>query len=172
MKAGKLARPFPESLSLVVPGIQALTIAVTLATTIALLARGAGALNNSGALAAAVVGTCAMVAGWSWGVVLVAYFVSSSALSRFGAGEKALATAQRVDKSGARDAAQVMANGGMFAFAALGYRLGHDPLWQAPGTGALAASPAGTWAPKNGTMARSTPRSILKWRPVAGRAAG
>src|SRR5258705_12925978 len=98
MKAGKLARPFPESLSLVVPGIQALTIAVTLATTIALLARGAGALNNSGALPAAAAGTGAMVPGGGWEAVLVADFVGSSRLWRSGPAGKGLPTAQGVHK--------------------------------------------------------------------------
>lgn len=147
-------------------GIQGLTIAVGLATTVALVARQAGALNASGALAAAIVGTCAMVAGWGWGVVLVAYFVSSSALSRVGEQDRALATADRVDKHGPRDAAQVVANGGMFALAAVGYRLHPHPLWQALGIGALAASAADTWATELGTLARATPRSILTWRPV------
>lgn len=141
-------------------------IGVVLAGGIAVLARRLGALSTSGGVAAAVMGTLAMGAGWDWGLVLIAYFVAASALSRFRARDKARRTEGRIEKSGARDAAQVAANGGAFALAAMLFWLSPRPLWQAVGAAALAASSADTWATEIGTLARSAPRSILNGRLV------
>lgn len=144
-----------------------MTLGLALASTIALLARVFGALSTSGAVAAVAVGTLAMAAGWSWGILLIAYFASSSLLSRFKAAEKASRTQGRVEKGGRRDAIQVLANGGVYALAAVGFWMRPDPLWQAIGAGALAASAADTWATEIGTLVGSEPRSILGWNPVA-----
>lgn len=124
------------------------------------------ALTPAGALAAALLGTVAVGAGWSWGAILVAYFVASSALSRFRAGAKEARTQDRLEKSGPRDAQQVLANGGVFFAAAIGYWIDPSALWQALGAGALAASAADTWATELGTLARSEPRSVLGFHPV------
>lgn len=143
-----------------------LTAGLALALVIAVVARRWRALTTSGALATIVVGTVTMGAGWSWGVVLVTYFVAGTWLSRYRASEKEARTAGRVDKGGARDAAQVLANGSLFALAALGTQLSPDALWQHLAAGALAASSADTWATEIGTLARATPRSILDGRAV------
>jgi uncharacterized protein (TIGR00297 family) len=137
-----------------------------LATAISLVAYRARALNSSGAAVAVVTGTLAMMAGWSWGIVLIAYFASAVLLSRFRASDRELRTGGRIEKAGPRDAIQVLANGGVFALVSLGFALSPDPLWQALGAGALGASAADTWATEIGTLARTTPRSILDWHPV------
>ena len=147
-------------------------VGAALAAATALGARGAGALGTSGALAAAIMGTVAVAAGWDWGVVLVAYFVSSSALSRVGRAERDRRTAGRIEKGGPRDAVQVAANGGMFAIAASGFLVSANPAWQIVGAASLAASAADTWATEIGTLSRSTPRSILTGRPVPPGASG
>lgn len=123
-------------------------------------------LSNSGAVAAVVCGSLAVAAGWDWGIVLIAYFVTSSLLSRFRHEAKQRLTAGRLDKGGARDAAQVLANGGVFALASAGYVLTGTALWQAVGAAALAASAADTWATEIGSLARATPVSVLDWTPV------
>lgn len=125
-----------------------------------------GALSPSGAAAAAMLGTVAVGAHWSWGVVLVAYFVALSLLTRFRAAEKAARTQDRIEKPGARDAQQVLANGGVFFAAALAYWMSGGPLWQVLAAGALAASAADTWATELGTLAKAEPRSILGFHPV------
>ena len=137
-----------------------------LALAIALLARRAGSLAPSGAAAAVVVGTVCAAAGWGWGALLVAFFVASSALSRLGARRKEARTAGVVAKGGARDAWQVVANGGPFAAAALLSLLAPGEGWMVLGAGALAAATSDTWATEIGTLAGGAPRSILGLRPV------
>ena len=137
-----------------------------LALAIALVARRARSLAPSGAVAAVVVGTACTAAGWSWGALLVAFFVASSALSRVGAGRKEERTRGIVAKGGERDAVQVLANGGPFALAALGALAMPHPLWHAFGAASLAASTADTWATEVGTLAGGAPRSILSWERV------
>src|SRR5688500_14517150 len=142
------------------------------AGTVALAARRAHALSFGGATAAIVVGAAAVAAGWEWGALLIAYFVASIALSRLRSAEKAERTGDVVAKGGARDAFQVLANGGLFALAALaGAALAPgsaaERMLTAAALGALAASTADTWATEIGSLAARPPRSILTWRPVA-----
>ena len=137
------------------------------ATLIALAARRAGSLRASGTVAAAIVGTVAVAAGWAWGALLIVYFVLASALSRLGGDAKAARTAAIVAKGGARDATQVLANGGAFAVAALATLLGGpSPLWAGLGIGALAASSADTWGTEIGTLVGGPPRTLVGWRRV------
>ena len=138
-----------------------------LATGIALLARRAGSLAPGGAAAAVVVGTICIAAGWGWGALLVAFFVASSSLSRLGRARKEAATGDIVAKGGARDARQVLANGGLFAAAALCSLAVSWPGWMVLGAGALAAATSDTWATELGTLAGAVPRSILTGRVVA-----
>jgi uncharacterized protein (TIGR00297 family) len=142
-------------------------IGLALATGIAFVALRARALSTSGALSAVVVGTVAMGAGWSWGLVLIAYFVSAALLSRHRAGEKDIRLSGRVAKHGPRDAIQVIANGGVFVAMAAGYWKNPDWMWQALAAGALAAAAADTWATEIGVLSTASPRSILDWSSVS-----
>lgn len=141
-------------------------IGAALSILIAAAAWRARSLSASGAVAAAVIGTLAIAAGWGWGALLVAYFVGSSALSHAGREIKTQRTGAIVSKAGPRDAIQVLANGGVFAVAALAAVLYPAARSFALGAGALAASAADTWATELGTHYGSTPRSILTGRAV------
>jgi uncharacterized protein (TIGR00297 family) len=136
------------------------------AALIAGVARRFGALTLGGAVAATAVGTLAVAAGWNWGVLLIVYFVSSTALSRVGRARKEARTSSIVKKGGARDAVQVLANGALFAGAAVAMIVRPHAQWVALGAGALAASAADTWATEVGTLSRGEPRTILGWRRV------
>ena len=139
-----------------------------MAVGIAASARRADALSTSGAAAAVAVGTACVAAGWSWGALLIAFFVVSTALSRLGRAEKAARTAGVVAKGGARDARQVLANGGFFTLAAVGSLVAPGALpWTAAGAGALAAATADTWGTEVGTLVRQPPRLVTTGRPVA-----
>ena len=117
-----------------------------------------------GAFAAILVGTLTYGSGgWPNAAVLLAFFLSSVALSRIGRTRKK----QLVDvgKTGARDGTQVLANGFVAAMCAL-LALTSNPLWQLGFAGAFAAATADTWATEIGTLARGIPRSILTGKPV------
>ncbi len=131
------------------------------ALAIAIAARRARALSADGAICAVIVGTLSVAAGWDWGALLIAFFLSSTLLSRLGGDASGIA-----EKGGERDAMQVLANGGWFAVAAGVFVLWPATMWQAVGAGALAASTSDTWATEIGTRARALPRSIITWRPV------
>jgi uncharacterized protein (TIGR00297 family) len=136
------------------------------AAAIAIAAWRAGSLSRSGAAAAFFVGPIAIAADWSWGALLVLYFVSSSLLSRVGAALKAQRSGSVVEKAGARDATQVLANGAVFALAALLQLLHPSLLWLAAGAGALASSAADTWGTEIGMLSKLSPRMITTWRTV------
>jgi uncharacterized protein (TIGR00297 family) len=139
---------------------------VVLSLILAIGARQMRMLSTRGAVAAAVVGTISITAGWSWGLLLLAFFASASGLSKLGERRKAERVGSIVEKGGKRDAAQVMANGGVFAAAALGQVLLPSPIWQAIAAGAIAASTADTWATEVGTLAGREPISIVSGKRV------
>lgn len=142
---------------------------VVLSAAIATLAWRAGSLSPSGALAAIAVGTASVVAGWPWGALLVGYFVVSTLLSRFRGAQKERRTGGIVEKGGARDAVQVLANGGVFALCALlAQRTTGDTsvTLSIAALGALAASTADTWATELGTLFGGTPRSLVGFAHV------
>jgi hypothetical protein len=138
------------------------------ALAVALLAGRAGSLAPGGVAAATTVGAAAVAGGWRWGGLLISYFVLASTLSRWRRAAKAGRTAGVVEKGGRRDAAQVLANGGVFA----GLVLAGGVLAPAPGTaavlagaaaGALAAAAADTWATEVGTAVGGAPRAVRGW---------
>ena len=134
-------------------------IVVSLGVSVA--GRRAHALSTSGAAAGVALGTIAITAGWSWGVLLLSLFASVALLSRFRAAEKAKRVGSIIEKGGERDAAQILANGAIFTIAALGSLVAPASGWYAVAAGALAFSAADTWATEIGTLSRGEPYSIV-----------
>lgn len=136
---------------------------VVLAGGVAYAARRAGSLTAGGAVAATVVGTLAMTAGWRWGVFLIGWFVAASLLSRSGRAIKQARTDGVVEKGDQRDAGQVFANGGVFALLAVpaiaGWPVSADVAALAA-AGSLAAAGADTAATEVGTRWGTTPWSL------------
>ena len=146
-----------------------------MAAVIAWWARRSGHLTGGGAVAALVVGTCAVAAGWFWAAALVAFFTSSVAWTRAGAARKLARTEGMTGSAGTRGAVQVLANGGVFALATLALAFSGDPssaVIPAIALGALSAATADTWATEIGLMAPGLPRSILTGRRVDAGASG
>jgi uncharacterized protein (TIGR00297 family) len=88
------------------------------------------------------------------------YFVAASGLSRACARARPGVADRIVDKGGARDAVQVLANGGLYSAAAALTLLVRSPLVAAGALGALAASSSDTWATEIGVVFGGNPRSI------------
>jgi uncharacterized protein (TIGR00297 family) len=124
------------------------------------------ALSRGGAVAAFAVGTAAVIAGWSWAILLIVFFIVSSALSRFKRSTREARIGRIVEKGDERDAFQVFANGGVFAVAAVVATATGESAWAMAALGALAAAAADTWATEVGTLAAGLPRSIVSFRRV------
>jgi len=145
---------------------------VALAFAIAGVASIVGALSPSGFVAAVIVGALSVTAGWSWGALLIWFFVISSALTRWREAAKARRTQTIVEKGGRRDAVQVLANGALFALAgAVGVWHG-STAWQAIGLGSLATAAADTFATEVGTALHGTPRMVIGGARVAAGTSG
>jgi len=144
--------------------------AALLSLGIVVLAYRAGWLSRSGAAAAWVVGWLTFVGGeWPAALTVVAFFLSSSVLSRWRNPAKRHAQ-QEFAKGGRRDGWQVIANGGTATLGVLLTMLGDaHPLRALIGgmlfLGSLAAATADTWATEVGTLS-SQARHILTWKPV------
>jgi len=140
--------------------------------TVAFAARKAKALTPSGAVAGFTAGTISIAAGWSWGILLLAFFVTATILSKIGDRAKTALLGSVVEKGGERDAWQVAANGAVYVAAALGSILFGGAGWHAIGIGALAASTADTWSTEIGTMRGGAPRLIVSGKRVAAGTSG
>jgi len=106
-------------------------------------------LTADGVAAAVGVGTAVYWGlGWRGAVLLFAFLVSGSMLTRLSTGH-----------GGRRTARQVLANGGVTAIAAL------CGSWPAA-AGALAAAAADTWATEIGSFSPLPPRLITTWARV------
>src|SRR5690554_6357839 len=101
-------------------------LAVVVAALVAASAWRFGALTGGGAVAATAVGAVALSAGGRWAVLVLFFFLSSSALSRLGETPPGVASVLR---AGPRNAIQVAANGVIFAAAAVGSLLQPDGIW-------------------------------------------
>lgn len=136
-------------------------IGLLVAVIIAYLAYRARSLNQSGAVAAAVVGTVVFgFGGLRWAVLLMIFFLTSSALSRAFKKRKQNLD-EKFSKGHERDAGQVFGNGGL----ATAFVLVHA-IWPGSIVGwagfaaALAAVNADTWATELGVLNPTPPRMI------------
>ncbi len=143
-----------------------LVVGLVLSTSISLLAFRRRALTASGVVAAIAVGTITFAfGGWTWGLVLVAFFASSSALSQYRRADKR-GLAEEFGKGARRDLGQVLANGGLPALLALLYHAVPAPVLLAAFLGAMATVTADTWGTEIGVLSPMPPRLITTGRRV------
>jgi uncharacterized protein (TIGR00297 family) len=138
-----------------------------LALLIAFAALRAHSLNRSGAWGALLVGTVIFgLGGWQWAILLLAFFISSSLLTRSFRMRK-LRLNEKFDKGGQRDIGQVLANGGIASiFAGLHFFFPQAAWTWIAFAASLAAVNADTWATELGVLNPSMPRLITSWKPV------
>ena len=123
-------------------------------------------LTASGAAGAILVGTLIVgFGGWAWGMVLIAFFVSSSLLSHYRRADK-VAVGDKFAKGHRRDLGQTLANGGLGALLAVGYFVSPNAAMLAAYVGAMATVNSDTWATEIGVLSRQPPRLVTTWRVV------
>ena len=136
-----------------------------LSSSIGLLAYRRHSLNRSGVVGTVITGTTTVgLGGWSWGLSLIFFFVTSSLLSHFRSHDKAAIAEDKFSKGSERDIWQVAANGGVGTLLALGYGLSTSSTirdaCEVGYIGAFATANADTWATEVGTLNRQPPRLI------------
>lgn len=151
-----------------------ITFGILLGILVAFLAWKAHALSVSGAASAALEGAIIFgFGGWKWAVLLLGFFITSSALSRsFKKRKQSLD--EKFSKGSRRDVGQVLANGGIAAALVLVFAILHLtstnqlplPLIWIAYAGSLAAANADTWATELGVLNHSYPRSLKTFQSV------
>jgi uncharacterized protein (TIGR00297 family) len=125
-----------------------------------------GALTVGGVVGAIVVGTLIVgFGGWAWGLLLVAFFASSSLLSLYRQADKGAAS-DKFAKGQRRDLGQTLANGGMGVLLAMAYNLSSQPILLAAFVGVMATVNSDTWATEIGVLSRQSPRLVTTGRAV------
>jgi uncharacterized protein (TIGR00297 family) len=138
-----------------------LFIGFFLAVVIAYAAYRAHSLSRSGAIAAIVVGGVIFgVGGWQWSVLLLTFFISSTALTRAFKKRKT-GLNEKFSKGGRRDAGQVFGNGALATlFAGLHFFFPTEGWVWLAFAASLAAVNADTWATELGVLNPHPPRMI------------
>jgi uncharacterized protein (TIGR00297 family) len=138
-----------------------IAIGLLLAATSSILAYRIHSLSKDGAVAATFIGTIIFgLGGWQWAVLLLAFFISSSLLTRAFKNRK-LGLDEKYSKGGRRDAGQVFSNGGIAALFVLLHAFLPQTIWAWTGfAAALAAVNADTWATELGVLNPNPPRLI------------
>ena len=123
-------------------------------------------LSRSGVVGAIIVGTLTFgLGGWTWGLLLIAFFVSSSLLSHYRKDDKQ-GLADKFAKTSQRDLGQALANGGWGAVLAIAYFCQPDPILFVAFVGAMAAVNADTWATELGVLSPTPPRLLTTGQRV------
>jgi len=138
-----------------------LPLSFILAIIISYLAYRARSLDQSGAIAATMVGTVVFgLGGLRWAILLLIFFITSSALSRLFKKRKQ-GLDEKFSKGHERDAGQVFGNGGLATSFVLLHAIYPELITGWVGfAAALAAVNADTWATELGVLNPTPPRMI------------
>lgn len=140
---------------------------VLLAVIISLISYRLGFLSRSGALGALILGTVIFgLGGLPWAILLLAFFISSSGLSKIINRQKSSVN-EKYAKGSTRDIGQVFANGGVAGlFVILHLFLPNEPFPWLAFAGSLAAVNADTWATELGVFSRTSPVHMISGKKV------
>jgi uncharacterized protein (TIGR00297 family) len=138
-----------------------------LAIIISFLAYKAHSLSKSGAVAAFFVGTIIFgIGGWQWAILLLTFFITSSAFSRAFKDRKQNLD-EKFSKGSQRDAGQVFGNGGIPAFFAWLHFFYPNESWVwLCFAASLAAVNADTWATELGVLNPNPPRMVTNLNKI------
>lgn len=143
-----------------------LLLGFLLASLIGYLAYQRGTLSRSGVVGAIITGGLIFgFGGFGGAALLLVFFISSSALSRFKEVQKE-SLAEKFSKGSQRDLAQALANGGVAAVCMAAFGLTQNPLWWIACAAALATANADTWATELGVLSKTPPRLITTAQEV------
>lgn len=146
-----------------------IAIAFLLALAIVLPAYKLKLLSRDGAVAAVLVGTVIHTcAAWYGTLCLLFFFASSAYLSRNRKKSLPVSVVEDVVAKGdKRDAAQVLANGGVAALCAIMIVVSkRNPVWDAALMGAISAAMADTWSTEIGRTYGTNPVDWFTRKPV------
>ena len=142
------------------------SLGVGMAGVVALLSYRLAFLSASGAAATFILGTVVFGIGrWPFTVPMLTFFILSSLLSKLG-GKRKKRLSGMIEKGGARDAWQVIANGGLGGMILICWYIWPQPIWFLLFAASLAAATADTWGTEIGTLSRRNPVSIISFKPV------
>lgn len=137
-----------------------LPLGFLLASIIGYLGYRRQALSKSGVVGAIITGGLLFgFGGLSGAAQLLAFFISSSILSRFKESNKET-LAEKFSKGSQRDLGQALANAGAAAVCMTVFGLTQNPLWWVAAAAALATANADTWATELGLLSKAPPRLI------------
>ncbi len=138
-----------------------------------------GSLSKSGFIGALIVGTIIFgFGGWIWFTLLIAFFISSSILTKYKLKAKKH-LAEKFAKGGRRDFWQALANAGVGSILAIlllyhmltgsiefSSETFYANIFMASFIGAMSTVTADTWATEVGVLSKEWPRMITNWKRV------
>lgn len=150
-----------------------LLIGFSIALGISFISLKVGFLSTSGSVGACILGTVVFgLGGFSWAVVLMGFFISSSVLSKLFKNKKKKYD-EKFSKGSKRDIWQVWANGGVAGLFVIAHAFFPNQIWPwLAFCGSIAAVNADTWATEIGVLSKKPPIHLVSGKVIERGASG